>query len=222
MRFPSAQDVAFLVVDDDEPSARTVARLLRPLGKVTVAHTLREALAEVDARTSWTALFVDWHLSSGESGLDVVAACRARDTNVPILVLTGASPEPIVNRVFNLGAELALKAGHEGAASLQSWATRAVARQAARAARVKAVADAWTWQYAFTSAEAMVFRGALHGASREELARQLGVAPDTIKKYAHRIVQKSGDGNLDAALVRALREIVTGPVDLSPQGDNRA
>ncbi len=75
---------------DDESSIRQLVRsLLRSAGhEVTVVSTGREALAALDQGPRWNLVVVD--ISLGDmSGLDVVRACRRRDPDLKVLVISG-------------------------------------------------------------------------------------------------------------------------------------
>jgi PAS domain S-box-containing protein len=67
----------------------------------------------------------------------------------------------------------------------------------------------WAVRYALTSAEAFILRNSVRGQSRSAIAERLRVAPATVKKHVHNLVQKTGDASLSAAVQRALREVMT-------------
>ncbi len=69
----------------------------------------------------------------------------------------------------------------------------------------------WALRYKLTSAETFVLCHALRGRSRGEITSLMRVAPSTVKKHVHNLVQKTGDASLNAAVERALREAVDLP-----------
>lgn len=71
-----------------------------------------------------------------------------------------------------------------------------------------AIVREWEARYHLTSAEAFVLRNALRGRSRDAITALLRVAPSTVKKHAHNLIQKTGDPSLNVAVQRALREAI--------------
>ena len=212
-----ASRAVFLIVEDDEPVAHAIAQLLRPLGEVVVAHSRADALAALASGRRWTGLIIDWHLPDG-SGLDVLGACRQRDDHVPALMITGDTSIPkIANEAYALHAWTIFKPFAN--ASVTGFASEAIGGRASRVADTAEVVHDWQERYGFTSAETFIFRGTLHGKSREDLARKLGIGLDCIKKHVHNLLQKTRDTSLDAAVIRAQREIINGAVESSPQGE---
>ncbi len=195
----------FLVVEDHKGVASTYRRILRLLGDVTLAHDLAGALDALASRPHWTALLIDWHLPDG-SGLDLITACRQRHGNVPTLVFTGDICNEVVNLAYDLDVEIVSKP--MGEARLTGFARRAMAMVPAGADPVVALVRDWHERYELTSAEAFIFRSVLRGTSREALAEMLRVELSTVKKHVHNLVQKTGDPSLDAAVIRAQREII--------------
>jgi PAS domain S-box-containing protein len=84
-------------------------------------------------------------------------------------------------------------------------------REASPNKRGSDIVREWDARYNLTSAEAFVLRNALRGSSRSEITRLLCVAPSTLKKHVHNLVQKTGDASLNAAVQRVLRERVDRP-----------
>jgi PAS domain S-box-containing protein len=79
-----------------------------------------------------------------------------------------------------------------------------------------AIVREWAARYHLTSAEAFVLRNALRGRSRDAITALLRVAPSTLKKHAHNLIQKTGDPSLNGAVQRALREAMGLEYESSP------
>ncbi len=77
-----------LVVDDQEPVARTIARWLERSGfECRIAHSMQEALEEADG---FGIVLADVHMPGG-SGLDLARALKARDSAIQIILITGST-----------------------------------------------------------------------------------------------------------------------------------
>jgi PAS domain S-box-containing protein len=81
------------------------------------------------------------------------------------------------------------------------------------------VVGAWQARYALTSAEALVLRNGVRGLPRSAITVRFGVAPATVKKHVHNLVQKTGDASLDAAVYRVLREAMERLSESTPSGE---
>jgi two-component system, NtrC family, response regulator HydG len=77
-----------LVVDDEEQFPRLVKALLGSDHAIDVVHSVDEALARLDD-VAYDAVLTDLHLPPGRDGIALIRDARARDVDVPFLVLTG-------------------------------------------------------------------------------------------------------------------------------------
>ncbi len=206
-------EIAFLVVEDHKLVASTYRRLLGPFGEVTVAYSVADGLAAVASHPRWTGLVIDWHLPDG-SGLDAIQACRQRHGYVPALVITGDICPDVVNRAYDLDAEVVSKP--LGEARLTGFAKRAIDGLVQWTPKRTEVIRAWQARYDMTPAESFILRSVMRGASRDALPEMLHVSPGTVKTHVHRLLRKTGDPSLDAAALRAMREIVAGSDECIP------
>jgi DNA-binding CsgD family transcriptional regulator len=74
----------------------------------------------------------------------------------------------------------------------------------------------WQTRYRLTGAETNAFRQSLSGTSRDKLAAALGVTESTAKNEVHRLLKKTRDVSLDAAVIRGLREVLTKSSGIDP------
>ena len=93
-----------LVVDDQEPVARTVARWLEREGmRCDMAHSAHGALERVE-ETEYGMFFVDVHLP-GESGLDLARDLKRRDPRAQVIIITGSTTVDTAIQALRLGAD---------------------------------------------------------------------------------------------------------------------
>jgi DNA-binding NarL/FixJ family response regulator len=204
---------AFLVVEDDEGVARTIARALRSSGAVTVVHSRAGALDALRSRAHWTALFIDLHLPDGD-GLEVIRACKLRQGSVAAMVITGDHRKVVMDEAFDVDAIVIIKPFEPE--RLRKFASDAIAGHASGSARVARHVREWQERYRLTPAEACSLHDAASGRPRGELPAARGVTQATVKNQVHSLLSKTGDRSMDAAVIRFLGELVGGPVDFGP------
>lgn len=97
-------DSSLLIVDDDGPFVRRLARAMETRGfTVETAETVAEGIAKARARPPRYAV-VDLRLGDG-NGLDVISAIRQRKDDAHIVVLTGYGNIATAVNAVKLGAE---------------------------------------------------------------------------------------------------------------------
>jgi DNA-binding NarL/FixJ family response regulator len=203
----------FLVVDDVAGVARAVARILSPLGVVTIATCVAEGITAIGSGTSWTAVFIDLHLPDGK-GTEVIEALRRHDLLVPVLVITVDAQQEFINRIHDLRAGLTCKPVDP--TRLTRFATDAIAAETERNAEPKDIVRVWQDRYKLTPAHAVILRARLRGRSRRWIERTLRIAPATMKKHVHNLLERTGDPSFDSAVLRAMCEARDGLVESTP------
>jgi DNA-binding NtrC family response regulator len=84
-----ARQGSILLVDDDEPLARSLSRVLQGAGyEVTIAHDGAVA-AKAVMRRAFDVIVGDIDLP-GMTGVDLLRVVRAYDLDVPLILMTGA------------------------------------------------------------------------------------------------------------------------------------
>src|SRR5688572_4206547 len=99
---------AILIVEDDAELARALGRFFRAHRPVETAGTLAEARAFLAQPREWSAVILDLMLPDG-LGLDLLDEIRAKQMQMPVLVLTGELDRSFVNRAQALRAEYVCK-----------------------------------------------------------------------------------------------------------------
>lgn len=105
---PADTTLRILIVEDNASMARCLADIAKNFGNVTVEATVSGALERLASHSPWIAFIIDLGLPDG-SGLDVISDIRARDRNVPALVLTGNHEHDAINAAFDLQAQYLAK-----------------------------------------------------------------------------------------------------------------
>ena len=96
-------DTSLLIVDDDVPFLRRLARAMETRGfSVEIAESVAEGIAKAKTRPPKHAV-VDLRLGDG-SGLDVIEAIRARRDDTRIIMLTGYGNIATAVNAVKLGA----------------------------------------------------------------------------------------------------------------------
>ncbi len=92
-----------LIADDDPLSRAMVAVPLRAMAGVEVVEVADGVQAWVRLRSeSFDAAIIDWQMP-GRSGLDVVRAARARDPDLPLIMVTAEAERQHVINAINAG-----------------------------------------------------------------------------------------------------------------------
>ena len=101
---PIGQDNSLLIVDDDGPFVRRLARAMETRGfAVETAESISEGTAKAKARPPHYAV-VDLRLGDG-NGLDVIATIRQHKSDARVVVLTGYGNIATAVNAVKLGAE---------------------------------------------------------------------------------------------------------------------
>jgi DNA-binding NarL/FixJ family response regulator len=195
-------EARFLVLEDDPPTARHLARLVCAHGAPVVATCVREAMKALDDEGPLSGLILDVGLPDG-SGLDVLAQNRKTRSTTPALVLTGDTKRETINAAYEMGAAYLVKPVELKA--VEHFLARAI--DTGFSARVHRVVLAWMALYSLSNAEGDVLRRASLGEDRRVLAEARGNSERTVGKHVTNILRLTGDASLHAAVERLLREV---------------
>ncbi len=197
----------YLVVEDDSVLAQALSRFLSTTGGgTTVASTIADALEFIDAGGPLAGMVLDVGLPDG-SGLELLAAARARGVQVPALVLTGYQDEGTITSAQLHRAQFLPKPPREE--NLRAFVDAAMTFRKLTRVRLQETVDDWAISHGFTPREKEIMLLACTGFARGELAERLGVEETTMKTMVRRLLRKSGQftlGDLAAKVHRALFE----------------
>lgn len=192
----------FLLVEDDDRLAAAFRRVLARYGVVSVADSVAVAFVAIDTM-ALTGVVSDVSLPDG-SGIDVAARARARTSDLPILLVSGAVDHWRLGAAHELGAAFLLKP--VDTQQLAHFAERAVARQR----RAATLFEEWGRRYGFTAAEAVTLRLALGGMRRDEIASARGVRAVTVRNQIAGLVAKVGAPTVAECVALFYRELWAG------------
>lgn len=198
----------FLIVEDDEAVARSLARWVNPIGPVECVGTVADGCAAL-ASKDWAGLIIDLTLPDG-SGFEVLAYARARSQAIPALILTGHLNRDFANRSFDLGAGYVVKPIEK--AQLQAFARhgRLSSPEPGRSLNCGAglVIEEWGVRHGLTAIEKDILAQGVRGSTRAEIAAMRGTTESTVKSQIASLKKKTNDRTLRHAVVRVLREAV--------------
>ena len=200
------------VVDDDEPTRRTTARLLTAAGfTVRTYGTGTDLLADLESNTP-ACIVLDVRMP-GQSGFEIQEALARRGISLPIVFLTGYAEIPETVRAIRDGAVDFLTKPIEQHVLVEA-VSRAVAKGVADRT-IRARRQALLARYErLTPREREVLGHLLNGQINKQVAAQLNITERTVKVHRAQILQKLQVDSI-AALVRFAIEIGLQPPALA-------
>jgi EAL domain-containing protein (putative c-di-GMP-specific phosphodiesterase class I)/CheY-like chemotaxis protein len=100
---PPTQEKSVLVVDDDPAVARALRRLLEVVGYTVSVVDGGERAVEAITKNSFDVVISDIQMP-GMTGVELLRAIRARDLDVPVILMTGVPTVETAIEAVNLGA----------------------------------------------------------------------------------------------------------------------
>lgn len=190
-RVPASLPV--LLLEDDAPVARAMGRIFQPYFRLLFAEKLKTALELLREDERLRGAVVDVALPDG-SGLEFVAAIRAQDLTMPVLVLTGHHETDIANAAHRMNAEYLCKPPPGD--NLRAFGRRMISSVLLGEHRAKPHLEEFARQSDLTLRETEIVARALVDESREEMALRMGVAICTLKTEIRSILGKCGEPSL--------------------------
>jgi FixJ family two-component response regulator len=192
------------VVDDDEPTRRTTARLLTAAGfTVRTYSTGTDLLADLESNMP-ECIVLDVRMP-GQSGFDIQEALAKRGISLPIVFLTGYADIPETVRAIRAGAVDFLTKPIDQRVLVDA-VTRALAKGASDRI-VLARRQALMAQYErLTPREREVLGHLIKGEINRQVAAHLNITERTVKVHRAQLLQKLQVDSI-AALVRFAIEI---------------
>lgn len=192
-----------LLIEDDEATARCIARLLEPFGPTHAIGGFRKGLSAVMAGR-WAGVLLDIGLPDG-CGLDLAVEIRRSEPALPMMMLTASATPAHINRAASLGLRLACKpCGIQELKPLVDEAIRGGERATAAARAVSVAHERW----GLTRREREILAAAVSGTSPSDYRRAAGISENTYKGYVRSLLLKSDSLRLASLAVDALREAI--------------
>ncbi|RME84719.1 MAG: response regulator [Caldilineae bacterium] len=195
---PATEGAHVLVVEDDAGWAGILTELLSDEGhRTTVARSYGEALGHLQ-RQPYDLLVVDLSLASslapGDNSDGMRLLAFGRDAGIPTLVVSGMATPDDTERVYR---------EFEAFAFLEKQAfDRGTFRQVVRAALAsRPAAGALAL---LTDRERQVLDCLVRGMSNKEIARELVISPNTVKRHLKAIYTKLEVNSRAAAVAKAM------------------
>jgi FixJ family two-component response regulator len=98
-----SQEVLIAVIDDDETFREALVEALESLGYGVRGFASAEEFVEAGAESSCRCVITDIQMP-GMNGLDLAALLAARDSTVPVIMITGQSEPDLETRATACGA----------------------------------------------------------------------------------------------------------------------
>ena len=201
---PSSASVRIL--DDDAHVLRCLASILRS-ARLRV-EGFQDPGAFLAADQPPACAVVDWQLA-GTDGLDVVASCRDRWPQTPVLLISGQATVAVAVRAMRQGAvgvlEKPVRASElrlEIAAAIELGRQRAEAMRQRDEAKRK-IGDLSGW-------ERTILEHLVQGTPNKTIAARMNLAMRTIEKYRRSLFDKLGvDSAAEASRVWTLARLET-------------
>lgn len=206
MNAPPDGQMRTLVVDDDLPVRRVVRRALEREGATVEEASDGPTALRLHAEAPFDVIVLD-HLLPGMSGLEVLQAIRQRDTDVRVIMLTGAGGEADLVRALAEGADDYVAKPF----SVRELAARAHALERRRHSSTPAVLEIGGLRIEDDSATVTVAGRAVDLRRREyELLRHLAAHPSrtfTREELLEAVWRSSGKWQNPATVTEHIRRL---------------
>lgn len=177
----------FLIVEDEQPVARTVGRVLEPFGTSRYAESVAEALPLLDA-AELQGLVLDIELPDG-SGFDVLAAAREKGMQeIPALILTGHRDAVTLRRAQALGAQFLPKPPLRE--NLLAFARHAQSHLQHTRRRFESHLHELARKHKLSPRETELLRLVATGTPPKDVPDVMGISPNTAKTMTRRMLHK--------------------------------
>jgi len=194
------QQIRVLMVDDHGLFRESVGRLLAEAGEISVVGqcaTVAEAITEL-SRSDADVILLDYDLGD-ESGLNLLAELRRRDSNARVLMVTAGLHDEVVLRVMEMGASgIFLKHGSperliqaiQRVASGEVWLDDPALRSLLGEKRNRS--EHLDRSRPLTARQSEVLRGILDGLANKEIAWKLNTSETAVKAAVQELFHKAG------------------------------
>jgi FixJ family two-component response regulator len=200
------ENLTVFIIDDDAKVRDSIALMLGLMGFRTAVFDSAEAFLAA-YRSDWAGCaIVDLRLP-GQSGLELQRELHARNSALPVVVITAHGDVASARAAFQANAVDFLEKPFDDA-QLRNAIEKAFALEERRIQNADDVREAAQRLSMLTAREREVMEQATQGRHAKEIAAALGISPRTVEVHKTRLMAKLGVRNV-AELVRfALEEKV--------------
>jgi FixJ family two-component response regulator len=199
------------VVDDDKAFRTAMGRLLTAAGYQPRLYACASDYLSADDSAGPACVLLDLRMP-GASGLDVQHALAARENSHPVIFLSGHGDIPSTVHAMRSGA-LDFLTKPVKTATLLEAVTRALRRDAERAAELAHVTELMGRYGSLTPRERQVMAGVIEGKLNKQICFILHAAERTVKTHRSRVMEKMKVRSV-AELVRIAEELVSSGIAL--------
>jgi DNA-binding NarL/FixJ family response regulator len=194
-----AEKANILIVEDDDQVSRVFVRVANRIGLARLAPNVAAAVELLSEVKDWGAFIMDVGLPDGD-GLEVLACARLIHPWTPALIVTGILSDRIASAAYGLRPAACIPKP-VNVRHLLAFLEEALSDPIALAIRDRAA------QCALTPAITDVYmKAALDGASREQIAKERGKSPWTVRDQEEMVREKVGARSFHEAVTGVLRE----------------
>jgi FixJ family two-component response regulator len=184
----TAQTAIIHVIDDDEPFATAICRLLKTSGHIVRSYRSAGEFLLAEIPDTAGCILMDLYLP-GPSGLDLQAALSGKHVPLPVIFLSGCADVPTSVQAMKGGAMDFLTKPVD-----RDTLLRAVTAAIARSIDNRLLRQQLSYQRAcyerLTRREMEVFERVVAGKMNKEIASELGAAERTIKAHRAQVMHK--------------------------------
>jgi FixJ family two-component response regulator len=205
------EQLTVYIVDDD-PAVRDSLSLMLGLDGYRVALYADAEAFLAAYRDDWSGCVLADLRMPGSSGIELQAALRARDSTLPVIIITAHGDVPTARKAFQAQAVDFLEKPFDHS-QLLAAVHMAFALEAKRIRRADARRGESEKLAVLTAREREVLDQAAKGLHAKEIARALGISARTVEVHKSRIMSKLG--------VRNVAELVRFAVSVEAAGDDK-
>jgi two-component system response regulator FixJ len=193
-------DLTVHVVDDEEPSRKSLTFLLASAGFAVCAHESAAAFLSLTPLPERGCLVTDLRMPCID-GVELLERLRARDINIPTIVLSGYGDVKMTVRAMKAGAADFIEKPFKDEVLIAAI-REAMSRQQAISAHGHA-APVSTRLHQLTVREQQVLAGIVEGLQNKMIAFNLGISARTVEVHRANVMAKMEARNL-AELIRMM------------------
>jgi two-component system response regulator FixJ len=190
------------IVDDDDAVRQSLAFLLSTAGIPVRVYESATAFVAALPKVQGGCLITDMRMP-GMTGLELLAALRAKSVSMPAIVITGHGDIPLAVEAMKAGAVDFIEKPFEEEAILRAvrLAERHADMKSDRSEDAAAVAAKIA---ALSERERQVLDGLVAGNSNKVIAHNLGISPRTVEVYRAKLMAKMQAKSLSELVRMAL------------------